>query len=57
MNGTFDRLAEARTLYARMMAAASGSTDRRIERVFETLPREAFLPPGPWHILVAQQYI
>ena len=57
MNDRFDRLAEARALYARMMAAASGSTDPRIGEVFETLPREAFLPPGPWHMLVAQQYI
>ena len=57
MNHSSDRLAEARALYARMMAAASGSTDPRIEEVFQTLPREAFLPPGPWHMLVAQQYI
>jgi protein-L-isoaspartate(D-aspartate) O-methyltransferase len=57
MNQKFDRLAEARALYGRMMAAASGSTDPRIGQVFETLPREAFLPPGPWHMLVARQYI
>lgn len=46
------RLEEARTLYARMMAAASGVYDPRLERVFEMVPREAFLPPGPWHIKV-----
>ncbi len=57
MNQKSDRLAEARALYGRMMAAASGSTDPRIGQVFETLPREAFLPPGPWHMLVAQQYV
>lgn len=45
-------LDEARILYARMMAAASGSSDPRLERTFELVPREAFLPPGPWHIMV-----
>jgi protein-L-isoaspartate(D-aspartate) O-methyltransferase len=40
-----------------MMAAASGADDPRIGQVFETLPREEFLPPGPWHILVAQHYV
>jgi protein-L-isoaspartate(D-aspartate) O-methyltransferase len=57
MNQKFDRLAEARALYGRMMAAASGSIDPRIGQVFETLPREDFLPPGPWHMLVARQYV
>ena len=57
MNQKSDRLAEARALYGRMMAAASASTDPRIGQVFEALPREDFLPPGPWYMLVAQQYI
>lgn len=52
-----DRLAEARALYGRMMAAASGSDDPRIGQVFGTLHREDFLPPGPWHLLVAQRYL
>ena len=52
-----DRLAEARALYGRMMAAASGSSDPRIGQVFETVPRENFLRPGPWHVLVAQHYL
>ena len=47
MTGPIDRLAEARALFGRMMAAASGSADPRIGQVFEILPREAFLPPGP----------
>ncbi|HTJ58011.1 MAG TPA: methyltransferase domain-containing protein [Devosiaceae bacterium] len=34
------------------MAAASGSRDPRLERVFGEVPREAFLPPGPWLIVV-----
>ncbi|MCV0397620.1 MAG: SAM-dependent methyltransferase [Rhizobiaceae bacterium] len=44
-------LAEARELYARLMAAASGSSDPRLQRIFELVPREAFLPPGPWRII------
>jgi protein-L-isoaspartate(D-aspartate) O-methyltransferase len=36
------RLDEARGHFARMMAAASGSSDPRIERAFEEIPREAF---------------
>ena len=43
-------LPEVRRFYAQLMAAASGSTDPRLERIFELVPREAFLPPGPWHI-------
>lgn len=50
-------LNEARTLYARMMAAASRSSDPRLERIFELVPREAFLPPGPWHMLVEQRLV
>ena len=52
-----NRLDEARTLYARMMAAASGSSDPRLERIFELVPREAFLPPGPWHIMVEHRLV
>ena len=51
------RLEEARTLYARMMAAASGSSDPRLERIFEQVPREAFLPPGPWHLTVESRVV
>jgi protein-L-isoaspartate(D-aspartate) O-methyltransferase len=57
MTEAADRLAEARALYGRMMAAASGSDDPRIAEVFGMLPREAFLPSGPWHMLVAQRYV
>ena len=45
-------LEDVRRLYADMMAAASGSDDPRIARAFEAVPREAFLPPGPWIIPV-----
>lgn len=43
---------EIRGFYARVMAAASKSSDPRIERAFETVPREAFLPPGPWRLVI-----
>ena len=49
-------LAEARKRYARLMAAASKSDDPRLERVFELVPREAFLPPGPWKIMIDNGY-
>ena len=52
-----DRLAEARSLYARTLAAEAGSSDPRLERVFATVPREAFLAPGPWHMLGAAGYV
>lgn len=57
MAGRNRHLDEARTLYARMMAAASGSSDPRLERTFELVPREAFLPPGPWHIMVEHRLV
>ncbi len=41
-------LDEARAGYAQDLARRSGATDPRIERIFELVPREAFLPPGPW---------
>lgn len=47
-------LAEIRGFYARQLASASRSLDPRLLRVFESIPREAFLPPGPWKILVAE---
>lgn len=47
---------EIRGFYARLMAAASKSADPRLERAFESVPREAFFPPGPWKIGLDQQY-
>lgn len=46
------RLEEARVFYAAMMAAAGGAADPRFARVFESVPREAFVGPGPWQIMV-----
>jgi protein-L-isoaspartate(D-aspartate) O-methyltransferase len=48
-------LDEVRGFYAKLMAGASGSSDPRLERIFELVPREAFLPPGPWKIRVAEK--
>jgi protein-L-isoaspartate(D-aspartate) O-methyltransferase len=48
---------EIRRFHAKLMAAASRSSDPRLERIFELVPREAFLPPGPWHIMLNHQYI
>ena len=45
-------LEEVRRFHAQLMAAASGSLDERLERIFELVPREAFLGPGPWHIAI-----
>jgi protein-L-isoaspartate(D-aspartate) O-methyltransferase len=28
-----------------------------LERIFELVPREAFLPPGPWKIMVGETYL
>ncbi len=48
---------DVRGFYARLMAAASKSDDPRLERAFELVPREAFLPPGPWQIVVDGRYV
>jgi protein-L-isoaspartate(D-aspartate) O-methyltransferase len=50
-------LEEIRSFYAKLMAAASRSPDPRLERIFELVPREAFLPPGPWKIMVGNRYL
>ncbi len=41
-----DRLEEARSFHAKLMAAASGTDDPRLERVFHLVPREVFMGPG-----------
>jgi protein-L-isoaspartate(D-aspartate) O-methyltransferase len=53
MNANLD---EIRAFHAKLMAAASNSDDPRLERVFELVPRHAFLPPGPWKIMVKKRY-
>jgi protein-L-isoaspartate(D-aspartate) O-methyltransferase len=43
-------LSEIRIFFAKQLAAASRSDDARFERVFASVRREDFLPPGPWRI-------
>src|ERR1051326_2998063 len=50
-------VAEVRAFYAKEMASASGSSDPRIEQIFKSIRREAFMPPGPWKVLVADNYV
>jgi protein-L-isoaspartate(D-aspartate) O-methyltransferase len=50
-------LPEIRGFYARQLASASQLNDPRLARIFELVPREAFLPPGPWKIPVAERYL
>jgi protein-L-isoaspartate(D-aspartate) O-methyltransferase len=57
MDGQRADLDEIRSFYARLMVCASRSSDARLERIFELVPREAFLPPGPWKIRVAETYL
>lgn len=52
-------LTDIRRFYAQLLTAGAGGPGNRLERAFETLPREAFLPAGPWRILSlpARRYI
>ncbi len=48
-----DRLTElshVRRAYAKQIVVAARVADPRIEAVFSTTPREAFLGPGPWQV-------
>ncbi len=40
-----------------LMAAASHSADPRLERIFELVPREAFVSAGPWQIMAGNCYV
>lgn len=51
------RLDEVRGFFAELMFAASGSSDPRLERAFDAIPREAFLGPGPWKMRFGGRYI
>jgi protein-L-isoaspartate(D-aspartate) O-methyltransferase len=44
-------LADVRRSYARLLAAKADTLDPRIEKAFATVPREAFLGPGPWTVI------
>jgi protein-L-isoaspartate(D-aspartate) O-methyltransferase len=51
------RLEQARSRYARALAASPGVDDPRVPLAFEVVPRERFLGPGPWKILSADGYV
>jgi protein-L-isoaspartate(D-aspartate) O-methyltransferase len=51
------RLTEFRAFYAKEMACASGSNDPRFEQIFNSVRREAFMPPGPWKVVVGDKYV
>lgn len=57
MTKTGASLEQARRAYARSLAQQSGSADPRLERAFATVPREDFLPPGPWRVLQGRRYV
>jgi len=44
-------LDDHRRVYAETIAAAAGLTTPGLEEAFATVPREAFLPPGPWLVV------
>ncbi|WP_337268810.1 protein-L-isoaspartate O-methyltransferase family protein [Oryzifoliimicrobium ureilyticus] len=48
---------ELRAFHAKLMALASNSSDGRLERIFELVPREAFVGPGPWQICLDGRYV
>lgn len=50
-------LDEVRALYAALIAGSCRWTDSRLERAFEIVPREAFLPPGPWKLSTGEGYV
>ncbi len=52
-----DRIDELRAFYAELVAGSFVRTNPRLPRAFESVPREAFLPPGPWHIYNFDNYV
>lgn len=48
-----ERLQRLRQAYADELAAAAPITYAPLSRAFATVPREAFLGPGPWHTFTA----
>lgn len=50
-------LDEIRDFHAKMMAAASNSSDERLEQAFRLVRREAFMGRGPWQIMAGRRYL
>ena len=44
-----DRLADFRSVFARVVMARAGSTDPHLLRAFSEVPRHEFIGPSPWH--------
>ncbi|HLA01985.1 MAG TPA: protein-L-isoaspartate O-methyltransferase [Aestuariivirga sp.] len=51
------KLDDVRRSYARALGRVSGSHDPPLEEAFYRVHREAFLPPGPWKLLVEGQFL
>ncbi|MGY2049456.1 protein-L-isoaspartate O-methyltransferase family protein [Methylobacterium sp. JK268] len=47
---TDDDLRAVRRAFARQVAHAAGAEDPRLEAALAVVPRERFLPPGPWQL-------
>lgn len=45
-----ERLEAARRLYADLVTARAEASEPRLREAFATVPREAFLGPGPWQV-------
>src|SRR5438477_10964622 len=50
-------LTEVRAFLSNEMTSASGSSDPRLAEIFRSVRREAFMPTGPWKVLVGDNYI
>ncbi len=57
MAATRDRIDELRAFYAELVAGSFAESNPRLRQVFEAVPREAFLPPGPWKIFRFDGYV
>jgi len=45
-----EAMTAARRALAEAVRASTGTTNERLVEAFATVPRERFLPPGPWHL-------
>jgi protein-L-isoaspartate(D-aspartate) O-methyltransferase len=52
-----DTLAAARRFFGDWVAASAEASDPRIADAFASIPREAFLGPGPWLALANMDYV
>lgn len=48
---------EQRKFYAEYVTAVAGINDRTLTNAFASVPRESFLGPGPWQVLVPGGYL